>query len=381
MAKAGERPRGAPCLLASSILVSCAVWASGIRFDCPEADQGDFPAPPTKIAELGPAHVSIVAAMGDSITAAFAARATLYEDRDLSWSIGTGGDNNLTLPYLLRRYSSGTAPSSPPRHPLYGFSTTKRLPADATHLPKGDYHPLTDHLNVAESEGSVERGSMDEQWRYFHSAMRKEPDVQTRWKVLTIWMTANDVCGACDGPKDLTQWTNSFEQVLTNVTSNYRNIYINLMSTLELSDVARLQRSVVFCSVEHRLLLKECGCIDRGNSTQLKMLDDNVHAMNARLESVAKNWTIRLSNAGRDDVAVVYQPFLEGIGPTLDISFLNTLDCFHPAAKAHEQLAMGLWASMLCKDRGTACGHKFPEDTAYCVPRNATFYVPSEKSQ
>ena len=77
-----------------------------------------------------------------------------------------------------------------------------------------------------------------------------------------------------------------------------------------------------------------------------------------------------------DDVAVVYQPYLEGIGPTLDISFLNTLDCFHPAAKAHEQLAMGLWASMLCKDRTTACGRKFPEAAPYCTPRNATFYVP-----
>ena len=295
----GARSRDFGRSLASFVFVCSAICcASSIRFDCPEAE-GPLPPPPTKISELGPAHVSIVAAMGDSITAAFAARATLYEDRDLSWSIGTGGDDNLTLPYLLTRYSA-TAPAAPQK--LYGFSTRKRLPADATHLPKGDYHPLTDHLNVAESEGSVERGSMDEQWRYFHTAMQKVSGVQTRWKVLTIWMTANDVCGSCDGPKDLTQWADSFEQVLTNVTSNYRNIYINLMSTLDLSDVARLQRSVLFCSVEHRLLLKECGCIDRGNSTELKMLDVNVHSMNARLSSIASNWTDRLAKAGRDDV-------------------------------------------------------------------------------
>jgi hypothetical protein len=49
--------------------------------------------------------------MGDSITAAFAARATLYEDRDLSYAIGAGADNNLTLPFLLQRYSGGAAPS------------------------------------------------------------------------------------------------------------------------------------------------------------------------------------------------------------------------------------------------------------------------------
>ena len=189
-------------------------------------------------------------------------------------------------------------------------------------------------------------------------------------------MTANDVCGSCDGPKDLTQWTDAYDQMLTNVTSNYRNIYINLMSTLDLSDVARLQRSVRFCNLEHRLLLKECGCIDRGNSSQLKTLDENVHAMNAQLSSIASKWMDKLGTAKRDDVAVVYQPYLEGIGPNLDISFLNRLDCFHPAAKAHEQLAMGLWASMLCKDRATACGRKFPETSPYCATRNATFYVP-----
>ncbi len=48
------------------------------------------------------------------------------------------------------------------------------------------------------------------------------------------------------------------------------------------------------------------------------------------------------------DVAVVVQPFMEGVGAALDLSFLNTLDCFHPSAKAHEDRGVGLWNSMLC---------------------------------
>ena len=50
------------------------------------------------------------------------------------------------------------------------------------------------------------------------------------------------------------------------------------MSTLDLSNVARLQRESAVCSIEHRLLLKECGCIDRGNKTELEALDRSVHA-------------------------------------------------------------------------------------------------------
>ena len=43
-------------------------------------------------------------AVGDSITAGFAARSTLYEARDVSWCIGAGTAAQLTLPWMLGRY-------------------------------------------------------------------------------------------------------------------------------------------------------------------------------------------------------------------------------------------------------------------------------------
>ena len=67
-------------------------------------------------------------------------------------------------------------------------------------LPHGDYHPKTDGLNVAESSGSVQRGSIDEQRAYLSKALNAYQDFDARWKVVTIFMTANDVCGECDGP-------------------------------------------------------------------------------------------------------------------------------------------------------------------------------------
>lgn len=52
-----------------------------------------------------------------------------------------------------------------------GSSEEAVVPNDFLHLPSGDYHPLTDKLNVAESEGAVHRGSMEEQWGYFNKSL------------------------------------------------------------------------------------------------------------------------------------------------------------------------------------------------------------------
>jgi hypothetical protein len=74
-----------------------------------------------------PADVRWAAAFGDSITAAFAARATLLEDRDISWSIGEGNAEQITLPWLMAQYSGG----------VNGTSTKAVIPNGVTHLPKG----------------------------------------------------------------------------------------------------------------------------------------------------------------------------------------------------------------------------------------------------
>ena len=85
---------------------------------------------------------------------------------------------------------------------------------------------------------------------------------------------ANDVCGHCDGPMKDKYWIKGTNEVLYNISKTFNNVYVNLVSTLDLSNVARLQRSVEYCDIEHRYILHECGCIDTGNATQLKQLDE-----------------------------------------------------------------------------------------------------------
>jgi hypothetical protein len=195
-------------------------------------------------------------------------------------------------------------------------------------------------------------------------------------EVLTLWMTANDVCGECNGPFNLTKWAGRTQNLLLNVSSTLTNVYVNLVSTLDLSNIARIQRAHVGCRIEHKII-DECGCIDRGNATQLVWLDKNVHSMNAKLHEIAANWYTALKQQGRTDMAVVVQGFQEGIGATLDLSFLSLLDCFHPSALAHQELAIGLWDSMLCTtDRVNRCGVHFDANLpATCPTVDSVFYT------
>jgi len=191
-------------------------------------------------------------------------------------------------------------------------------------------------------------------------------------------MTANDVCGECNGPTTkLDWWGNTTDKLLQNVSARLKNVYVNLVSTLDLSNVHRLQQSSLWCKTEHQVV-HECGCIDKNpNPTQLKWLDTNVHSFNTRLHQIATNWYYKLKNEGRVDMAVVMQGYQEGIGPTLDMSFLNKLDCFHPSAEAHQDLAIGLWDSMLCVNgRQTRCGMHFKKDLPILCPNiSSVFYT------
>ena len=319
-------------------------------------------------------------AVGDSITAGFAARSTLFEARDISWSIGAGSAAQLTLPYLLGRY--GDAAKF-----LQGMSTKAVLPKDVLHLPKGDWHPATDHLNVAESQASaVHFDSLVEQWGFLHGALgdaRQYPNLDSRWKVLTVWMTANDVCGAgheCKKPvkaSTLDTWTQRTDALLHNVSATMKRVYVNLVSTLDLSNVHRIQQSRAWCKFEHQHILRECGCIDRGDPKELKQLDANIKTMNDALHGLAAKWHAALAAQGRTDMAVTVQAYQEGVGASLDHTFLNALDCFHPSQRGHEDLAIGLWNDMLCTgDRKNRCGRPFANDLApVCPTADSVFYT------
>lgn len=366
------------------VLVSTLLWQSAIAL-APSCPTVEIPPLPTKVSQLHPGHVTLVMAMGDSITAGFAASGvSLYESREISWSIGEGrtsGQYGTTLPLLLGAFTNQTVTG----HSLEGASTKEVLPKDVTKLPHDDYHPATDHLNVAESEGAVLLGSLAEQWTFLTKALAQYADAAKRWKVLTLFMVANDSCDQCDAPVSdafLQEWTNRTRHLFDSVAAhpNLTRTYINVVPLLNLSSVARVQRESVWCRIKHAVI-KECGCITpKATSQQLAQVDANVHTLNSQLHALVAEQMGKLRASGRQDLAFVVQPFLEGAGSRLDLPFLSSLDCFHPSESAHSDLAVGLWNSMLCHERPTLCGAggaTFPQPnlTATCPSSSSIFYT------
>ncbi|OPL33821.1 phospholipase membrane-associated-like, partial [Mytilus galloprovincialis] len=147
----------------------------------------------TNVHELTPADISVVAAIGDSITAGTGITAKtpiglLRQDRGLSWSVGGDGnvDEHITLANMLKRYNPN----------LVGFS-----------VGSGDFESENAHLNVADPGN--EARNMPFQARLLVDRMKsgKEGvDFVNDWKVITMFIGGNDLCDYCgdrNGLEDL----------------------------------------------------------------------------------------------------------------------------------------------------------------------------------
>lgn len=123
---------------------------------------------------------NVIAALGDSLTAASGAMSTRFQDlfmenRGLSWSIGGQWDwrNSTTLPNILKAFNSK----------LVGYSRDDAFP----------FHEDT-QFNMAEI------GAVSADLPYMAKAMvqriRRDRRIQFKhdWKLVTLCMGGNDIC-------------------------------------------------------------------------------------------------------------------------------------------------------------------------------------------
>ena len=147
---------------------------------------------PHSVHHLRPGDIDVVAALGDSLTAGTGALANdvfqvLTEYRGVSFNIG--GDGNwtqyLTVPNILKQFN----PS------LYGYSVgSHSIDQDAPpgSLP-GDFYNMA--VTGAESDDIYKQAKL------LVAKMRADPyvDFDRDWKLVTILIGHNDVCGhTCD---------------------------------------------------------------------------------------------------------------------------------------------------------------------------------------
>lgn len=310
--------------------------------NCPQLPTGP---PATSIRALRPADIKVVAAVGDSVTAAFAAVGHWpLEFRYLSFPIG-GGPGRVTLPNILGRFAA--------RPPLVGAATGDTDPLwDAASIfrpePLGPVPANVAHLNAAVSNARSPDGVSQVEWltevmrRYESQGLMS---MQQDWKHVTLELGANDLRAQCHPkhrfPVDevARDFKQAMNQTLALMRQRFPRTFVSLLAVPNVGDMTKFAHSTWVCTWVQTHL--ETPCPPGGRTTVLQ------EALNSALKELADYWT----NVVRaEDFAVVYHPF-SGDLALPNVTYLSEADCFHPGERGHAVGALSLWNSLLTPQR------------------------------
>lgn len=284
---------------------------------------------PNSVHKLQPGDIDVIAAIGDSLTAANGAKASLItglleECRGVAWNMGGEKDVSTisTLPNILRKFNPN----------LYGFSLGSGNSDSANAVLNVGYPGHTSHEMLDQAKKLVAR-------------MRADPkvDFDNDWKLITFFIGGNDLCKYC---KDRNKYTadnyiSNLRATLYYFKDNLRRTFVNLVTSLDVRGINDL--TGVTCRNMQKTLC-DCG-LSEANNDELGVLTKNIQTR-----------TVSLVESGiyddRDDFTVVIQPFMTNMTPprkpngTPDYS-LFAPDCFHFSTTGHSAAGVELWNNMI----------------------------------
>ncbi|CAH0693118.1 unnamed protein product [Chilo suppressalis] len=341
-------------------------------FPCAESVSfGRSSSTPTSVHRLRPGDIEVVAAIGDSLVAGSGALeefalGAFVEYRGVSWC--AGGDSTwrefLTLPNILKVYNPN----------LRGFSTGT-----------GEWLARNARFNVAFPVASD--GDALKQAKIIVARMKASPDIDYEhdWKMLTIFLGANDLCSAsCLSP---VAWSpaahaRKLARALDYLYAQMPRVIVNLIPVLDVSVSVRVSRPLM-CRLMHPLF---CTCFHRGGSELSRLV-----AM-ARLYQKAEEQLVQSDRyTGREDFEVVVQPFMRlfNLNPAarppltrvIHQSYI-THDCFHFSQKGHALAANLLWNNLL-EPVGNKSANARPTllDTIRCPQKEAPYIFTRRNSK
>eukprot|EP00026_Physarum_polycephalum_P011494 Phypoly_transcript_11724.p1 GENE.Phypoly_transcript_11724~~Phypoly_transcript_11724.p1 ORF type:complete len:362 (-),score=46.64 Phypoly_transcript_11724:105-1031(-) len=280
--------------------------------------------------------------MGDSITAGFGIRGAaggLNESRGLSATIG-GDPNAITLFNFLQFYSPDVQGASLGQH-IVEF-------CGGAVCPPFQYRPAQDVLNSAQS-GAMVSDLVTHELDYLLLELRSNPKInmQEDWKLLTLFIGANDLCSSCTNQSYLQpdEFEVHLTKTLEGIRKNIPRVFVQMVEIMNLSQVYDLSLTNAYCKDIHRIIPFECDCIfDPNANTTRALVDIYGQEYNAKTRAVAAQYQAM----NYPDFTVVSQPMGRNTAiKDLPLTFLSTLDCFHPSLIAHQAMAVGLWNNML----------------------------------
>jgi len=326
-------------------------------FDCPSVPA---PAPATKVTQLHPGNIKVVMAVGDSISAGFAMKGWPAEYRGLVFSMGGdkyvsdfSDDLALTIPNFLKHYSPN----------LNGQSFGESVP-----LTKGTY------LNGAVSGAKVEDlpGQIDYVVYTATTTYKNAIDWQNDWKLLTIFIGANNLCISCESNRGSPKYfQEQLDAAISQIQKTIPRVFVNVITIFNISGVWVAGQTKEYCEVIWEDLgVDECPCLIAHGDSGRQTMDNNAMAYNSISQVLAQKYSSQ--NTGNSNFTVVVQPGLSGYNISLwGETVLSDLDCFHPNWLANAAFSLSIWNNMF-----QPIGHKANN----LDPNNIEFICPTVTS-
>ncbi|CEG83532.1 hypothetical protein RMATCC62417_17437 [Rhizopus microsporus] len=265
--------------------------------------------PAQSVHDLRPDDIKIVAGLGDSVMAGFAAKGVqgrflniqnLYENRGVSFALGGG-----------------------------------------------QYREDIDILNAAQS--GARSLNLDHELDYTMDVLQKAYDDNkakpTDWKLITIFIGSNDICHSCTESTSLpVPFAANVQTAIERIRKSMSHVLVQIIGIMKVQDIVvatsnytdycRPIKGSNFIGHDH-----ECECShSEANRTIMNSLFLEYNA--ALLQAV--NY---YRQPPSDTFAVVYQPLLVDI-MSFPIQAISNIDCFHPSTLAHSWFARMLWRMM-----------------------------------
>ncbi|KAK6624207.1 hypothetical protein RUM44_011066 [Polyplax serrata] len=337
-------------------------------FPCPDRSLWRSKNPPTSVHRLRPGDIDVVAAIGDSLTAANGGLAEnmldVYfdENRGVSWSIGGQGTwrQFLTVPNLLKVMNPN----------LVGYSEGN-----------GNTFSHNAQFNVAYS-GAMDQDLMGQAIRLLRRMKRdRRVDFKNHWKMLTVMIGTNDICS--DQCHDKTQGAETHRRNLMELLDffylNMPKTFVNLVVMPHIPYYAELINPPFRQCFPMQLMT--CSCLFGGLSPKNKLA--RVIEMTKKFQHIQEEIVESGRYNNRDDFVVVYQPTnLNSHFPKLplekrsfkidphDYSYV-AIDCIHYTQKLHARIANAYWNNLF-EDPGN-------KTTDWETPAYSKFLCPTRR--
>jgi len=174
-------------------------------------------------------------------------------------------------------------------------------------------------------------------------------DFNHDWKLLTLFIGANNLCVCCHNDSRGTPeyFETHLRSILSQIQATIPRTFVNIITIFNISGVWNAGQEYEYCKILWQgITTSECPCLLKFGAEERQEMDHNGYLFNQVSEKVATEFSSQ--NTKNPNFTVVVQPGITGFNITyFGSNFLSELDCFHPALDANEAFTLAIWNNML----------------------------------